>query len=284
MRTKVVYILGLGRSGTTLLDIVLGNMENAISCGELNRYPYEEGRPYQYPENHPAQKLWMGIKDEFDARYPNTNWSKMVEMHRQFEFHGQFILNYLGLYNKTKFSEYLDFVERVYELIAEKTEQGVLIDSSKYASRALSIGRSEKIDVVYLYIKRGPSSVVASFAKKDVEQNSKSWFGANLYYFMASKLCHLAFWRLKAKHRAISVRYEDLMNNPKKYFSIIGTELEVNATQIISKLESSTPFSGGTIYYGNRVRLQEEVTLRPASQKPTGMGASLSELINFIWY
>ncbi|MFT4526066.1 MAG: hypothetical protein ACI85F_002230 [Bacteroidia bacterium] len=284
MRTKVVYILGLGRSGTTLLDIVLGNMENAISCGELNRYPSEEGRPYQYPKDHSAQKLWIGIKEEFDARYPNTDWNKMAGLHRQFEFHGQFTFNYLGLYNKTKFSEYLDFVESVYELIAEKTGQAVLIDSSKYSSRALSIGRSEKIDVAYLYIKRRPSSVVASFAKKDVEQNSKSWFGANLYYFMASKLCHLAFWRLKGNHRAISVRYEDLMNDPKKYFGLIGEKLDVDASGVIGKLNSSTPFSGGTIYYGNRVRLQKEVTLRPASKKPTGMGAVFSDLINFIWY
>ena len=284
MRTKVVYILGLGRSGTTLLDIVLGNMENAISCGELNRYPYEEGKPYQYPEKHPAQKLWMGIKEEFDARYPETDWKRMVELHRQFEFHGQFILNYLGLYSKEKFVEYLDFVERVYELIAEKTGQKVLIDSSKYSSRALSIGRSEKIDVAYLYIKRRPSSVVASFGKKDVEQNSKSWFGANLYYFMASKLCHLAFWRLKGKHLAISVRYEDLMNDPKKYFSLIGEKLSVDTAQIVGKLNSSSPFLGGTIYYGNRVRLQPQVTLRPPSNKQNGMGAILSDLINFIWY
>lgn len=284
MRTKVVYILGLGRSGTTLLDIVLGNMENAISCGELNRYPYEEGRPYQYPDDHPAQKLWMSIKQEFDVRYPNTDWKRMVELHRQFEFHGQFGFNYLGLYNKAKFSEYLDFVERVYELITEKTGQQILIDSSKYSSRALSIGRSEKVDVTYLYIKRRPSSVVASFAKKDVEQNSKSWFAANLYYFMASKLCHLAFWRLKGKHRAISVRYEDLMNDPKKYFGLIGEQLDVDASEVISKLESSTPFLGGTIYYGNRVRLREEVSLRPPSKKPAGMGAFFSDLINFIWY
>lgn len=284
MHTKIVYILGLGRSGTTLLDIVLGNMEGAISCGELNRYPHEEGRPYQYPEDHPAQKLWMDIKVEFGARYPNTDWKRMVELHRNFEFHGQFILNYLGIYNKTKFLEYLDFVERVYELIAEKTGQQVLIDSSKYSSRALSIGRSKKVEVAYLYIKRRPSSVVASFAKKDVEQDSKSWFGANLYYFMASKLCHLAYWRLKGNHKAVSVRYEDLMNDPKKYFGVIGETLDVDYSIIINKLESSTPFSGGTIYYGNRIRLKEEVSLRPPTKKPTGMGAALSDLINFIWY
>lgn len=284
MRTKIVYILGLGRSGTTLLDIVLGNMQGALSCGELNRYPYEEGRPYQYPEDHPAQKLWMDIKEEFDSRYPKTDWSRMVDLHRTFEFHGKFMLNYLGLYNKADFAEYIDFVERVYALITEKTGKHILIDSSKYSNRAMSIGRSEKVDVTYLYIKRRPSSVVASFAKKDVEQNSKSWLAANLYYFVASKLCHLAFWRVRGNHKAISVRYEDLMTDQKKQFALIGEKLGVDVSVITQKLETETPFQAGTIYYGNRVRLQDEVKLRPPSAKPTGLGAAVSDLINFIWY
>ena len=284
MRIKVIYILGLGRSGTTLLDMILGNMTNAISCGELNRYPYEEGRPYQYPDEHPAQRLWMEVKVEFEARYPETDWKRMAELHRQFEFHGQFILNYFGLYSKAKFRDYICFVERVYQLVAEKTDRAVLIDSSKYSNRALSIGRSEKVEVAYLYIKRRPSSVVASFAKKEVEQTPKSWFAANLYYFLASSLCHFAFWRLRNNHRAISLRYEDLMGDPKKYFGLIGEKLDVDSSEIIRNLESSTPFSGGTIYYGNRVRLQEKVSLRPPSKKPAGLSAVLSDVINFIWY
>jgi hypothetical protein len=94
----------------------------------------------------------------------------------------------------------------------------------------------------------------------------------------------LAYWRLKGNHKVLSVRYEDLMNDPKKYFGVIGEALDVDPSMIIGKLESSKPFSGGTIYYGNRVRLQEEVSLRPTSKKPTGLRAGLSDLINFIWY
>ena len=35
-RPKVIYIMGCGRSGTTILDIILGNHSGFLSLGELN--------------------------------------------------------------------------------------------------------------------------------------------------------------------------------------------------------------------------------------------------------
>ena len=284
MHTRIIYIIGLGRSGTTLLDIVLGNAANTLSCGELNRYPYEKGYPYQYPEDHPAQRLWTGLRDEFEALNPEINWGRMTQLHRKFEFHERFILNYFKLYSRKDFSDYIKFVEDVYELIAKRTGAATLIDSSKYAGRALSLSRSEKLGVSYLYIKRRPSAVVNSFSKKDVEQNSKSWLSANAYYFLASTLCKIAYRTLKGRHRCLSVRYEDLMSDPQTHFENIGETLGFDTSDIVKKLKNNEPFSGGTIYYGNRVRLQNEVTLRPASEKPKGLGALLTDAINYIHY
>ena len=42
---KIVYIMGAGRSGTTLLDIMLGNNPGIFSAGELNRFPVRDGIP-----------------------------------------------------------------------------------------------------------------------------------------------------------------------------------------------------------------------------------------------
>ena len=42
---KVIYILGAGRSGSTLLDIILGNNGGVLSCGELRKFEELSGRP-----------------------------------------------------------------------------------------------------------------------------------------------------------------------------------------------------------------------------------------------
>ena len=44
MRKKqILYVMGAGRSGTTIADIILGNQRGFFSCGELNRFPVRQG-------------------------------------------------------------------------------------------------------------------------------------------------------------------------------------------------------------------------------------------------
>ncbi len=49
---KIIYIIGAGRSGTTLLDIILGNEDSFFSSGELNRYLKREGIPHCARDKH----------------------------------------------------------------------------------------------------------------------------------------------------------------------------------------------------------------------------------------
>ena len=41
----LIYVLGAGRSGTTLLDVVLGSAAGAFSCGEIRKFLQLDGRP-----------------------------------------------------------------------------------------------------------------------------------------------------------------------------------------------------------------------------------------------
>ncbi len=42
---KIIYIMGAGRSGSTILDILLGNGEDILSCGKLRWYVAKQGIP-----------------------------------------------------------------------------------------------------------------------------------------------------------------------------------------------------------------------------------------------
>ena len=43
---KVIAIVGLGRSGSTLLERILGQLEHFISCGELHQIWHGIETPY----------------------------------------------------------------------------------------------------------------------------------------------------------------------------------------------------------------------------------------------
>ena len=44
-RPKVVYIMGAGRSGSTILGVSLGNCADLVYAGELDKWPARSGRP-----------------------------------------------------------------------------------------------------------------------------------------------------------------------------------------------------------------------------------------------
>ncbi|HEX4467726.1 MAG TPA: hypothetical protein VH025_11110, partial [Solirubrobacteraceae bacterium] len=43
--TKVLYVMGAGRSGSTILGVMLGNCEGIFYAGELDKWLPREGRP-----------------------------------------------------------------------------------------------------------------------------------------------------------------------------------------------------------------------------------------------
>lgn len=284
-KKKIIYIIGLGRSGTTLLDIILGNSKNNFSCGELNRYPYEEGRPYQYPEDYPQYSFWMDLKEKFEKKHSVAEYKNVSGLYRQFEYHVGFFLNYFNLISKKKFIKYLSFVEDVYDNIFENISQSVLIDSSKYSSRAISLSRSEKYEVVYIYIKRNPVNVINSFAKTDVEQNSKSWFQANVYYFIGSMLCELAFRKLNRTHKCVKINFEDLVNRPALTLTKVATHTEIDLSESIKIVENKLPLNVGMIYYGNRVRLKKNIILKEENSGSFfQFKHRITSLLNNHWY
>jgi hypothetical protein len=72
---KIVYIMGDGRSGSTLLDSILNNSDYSISIGEFSRFwtRYLEGKSKcGCGENIKFCCLWAQIIEELDSKFDMT--------------------------------------------------------------------------------------------------------------------------------------------------------------------------------------------------------------------
>ena len=73
---KVIFITGIGRSGSTLLDLMLGNGENSFSAGELYAL-FRPFRPHHLLQDgcfceEPGCDFWQRIKEDGESDiYPN---------------------------------------------------------------------------------------------------------------------------------------------------------------------------------------------------------------------
>ncbi len=284
-RKKVIYIMGVGRSGSTILDILLGNGEDILSGGEINRYVVRQGIPtyWCHIENSPTFLFWKNIGTRLRDKFPEgLEFTQLNQLSQKYEYHtGIFNLGF----DKKEWNRYSHFVSSLYETIFENIKPATLVDSSKYPYRALKLAKILPYEVKFIYLKRDPRGVVKSFAKKGTPNASKSWLSANLFYLLVNLLCQFVVYRLKKKHKVVEVKYEALIGQPIETLTLIQDELQINLEPVIEKVKRGEFLTVGPLFEGNRMRMTDKVKLETKlSPYPKKFKNGLTRLINFLVY
>ena len=261
MKQKIIYIIGAGRSGTTILDIVLGNCTDAISLGEINRFFKRKGIPPKREIDNKVYVFWGKVKKTFDKNL-ERDYSSLKKTFDKNEYHTHFFKSFFiggdSFYQKT--------LSKQYESITEHTkDKKVLIESSKYPARALSVSDTlkGKMEVGYVYLKKDPVKVVSSFRKKGLEQPAKSYLASNLYYFIINLFCYLTIWKLRKRgHNVVVLKYEDLIAKPIPVLDDIGGKFGLDVSDAKEKIENNKALDTGFLFDGNRIRLKENIVLQ----------------------
>jgi len=252
-KKKIIYILGSGRSGTTLLDAILGNQGGILSCGELNRYADHDGVPPLGSEA--TQKFWSKIKQDMLLKNQTDSISWYSNLVNNYEYHTGFLLSLLYK-NKKKYKIYSRFIVNLYDSIFQSVGEKYIVDSSKHPGRLYHINNNN-LDVKVIYIVRKYSDVISSFQKKNIEQPFKNRFAATIYYFAINYLCKFTLYLCRKRIRFVKVKFEDLINNPNLVFSQISDNLDIDLKELMNKEN----FSVGNLFDGNRIRLQNNLKI-----------------------
>lgn len=259
MKQRIIYVMGAGRSGTTLLDIILGNAEGVASCGELNRYPKRGGIPTGFPENSPRLNFWKKFTQNFNYR---NSLKEFQQLSLQYEYHSSFIKFLLGKKSKSEYENYASILKKFYAQLFDSRSESTLIESSKYPGRAWQLAQFLPYEISYIYIRRNPVGVVNSFAKKGIPLPPKAYFPANLYYLTVNLLCQYMARKLRKKHTVVTISFEELIQQPKKVLSDLGKQLHLDLTIPIQKIEQNEALEVGDLFEGNNIRLKPQVKFR----------------------
>jgi hypothetical protein len=266
-KKKIVYIIGAGRSGTTLLDIVLGNNSNTISLGEINRFFKRNGLPPKRDRGSLEFEFWEKINNELKQHLNGVSYNYYDRLFKKNEYHTSILKSITNKNNK----EYINTIKAQYQVIFENIEEDILIESSKYPVRALNLSKylpQNNFDVMYIYLKKNPVSVVSSFQKKDIEQPRKSFFAANLYYLLVNLLCIFVTKKLKNKgHRLVTITYEDFINDTELTIEKMSNSLNIDFSSLLNHLSNNEQLKTGFLFDGNRIRLKETLTLQVLNNK-----------------
>jgi hypothetical protein len=261
---EILYVMGTGRSGTTILEILLANNPGVTGVGELKDI-FKDGflgsRVCACGRTGRQCAMWSRVLGRIG--WDRNDCVRLDEVVAKLESHRIFPLLFLGLVGRRTWLQYRQAAEALFGAVGALTQSRVIVDSSKYAGRALALARLFPDRVRVLCITRSAAGILAAFAKPNEEQRTKGIIAAAAYYVYA--LFCMRCVRSRLGERCFAIRFEDLNGDPATTLGAIEAWSGYSLAASRSRLSADEWFDTGHIVSGNRLRKQGRVKFAPSS-------------------
>ena len=230
---KVLYVAGLGRSGSTILANTLGQVEGFFSGGELNfiwKHTLIENRLCGCGKPSQECEFWGPV---FDEEFGGQSEALAREMMR-LQYSGartRHIPLMLTQGGRRKIEErlgtFLDNTGRLYKAIQSVSESRVIVDTSKEPAYGYALGMVPGLDLRVLHLVRDPRAAAYSWAKKKRQPDSperefmhqKSPTQSAVLWDAWNAAIEVLWRQMPARY--LRLRYEDFIADPRRSFEEI---------------------------------------------------------------
>jgi len=225
-RVRVLFVAGMPRSGSTLFDLMAGQLPGHCDVGELF-YMWQAGvlrnqlcacsRPFD------ACPFWTSVGEVAFGGWANVDPTAVVRLQSRVDTTARLPLAKAGgllRAHEAAVRHYLEIVTTVYQAVADVSGADVVVDSTKRPSTAQLLATAPRIDLRLAHVVRDPRGVVNSWRrevslpdrvevrnhlkKRRQSQITRRWLTVNV---MIERLAAQGVPLLR-------VRYEDLVNDP----------------------------------------------------------------------
>ena len=303
----VLKIVGLGRSGSTILDIVLGNHPQIESVGEvwnimLNGWVSREAlrgidpKRLRVPICTCGKRLDVLYVDTPDEACPfwssvRREWAERTDpdsIESYPKLQGAFVRSRTGLLARqylrllcekrrpsAAFRSYAGLTLAFLESVRAVSGKPVIVDSSKSPTRAFALGMVPGIDLYVVHLVRDGRGVITSLRKtftKDI-QAGIMWdhqghpLWKSVVRWIVKNLVSEWVCSQLGPKRTIRLRYEDFVADPEAALGRIGSLIGLDLTDVADAASSGKPMRVGHNVGGNRAKKSGIVTLRPDAQE-----------------
>lgn len=272
---RVLYIVGAGRSGSTVLDTVLGNHPDTVSVGELSELHRSAWLDNEYCAcGQPAGDcdFWSAVRSTWQQLAPGGSVEGYLALRGRFERlrSGALLRSFHARLHRTRaLTAYLEQTAALFEAIGRVSGRRVIVDSSKNPLRAAWLSRIPSIDLRIIHLVRDSRGVAWSRKKalaRDVEAGvghslaaHPAWY--SVVYWTITNLLSARIRRRRRKH-GVLVRYEDFVSQPETELARIGRACDLDCSGIARALAGGEAFPVGHTVAGNRLRMAGRVTLK----------------------
>lgn len=260
MENKIIYIAGYGRSGTTILDIILSNSTNITSAGALATILkwIKENHLCSCGEKMEDCSFW----EDYKLGLYEDKIDKKLQIQRLCE---RYYFPILAWEN-----EYSNYINHTFHYVCK--DNNVIIDSSGTPHivlfRPYLLKKYSEFDVKLIFSKRRLNDVLKSTLKKhgspEREKNRSKiviFFVTIFSYLITYLFTSLIYLTFDKSSRQI-VKFKKLKKEPEIVLRDIGSKFDINLEKSISILQADNEFEINHMVGGNRIRFKDSIKFR----------------------
>jgi len=247
---KVLYILGSSRSGSTILDSILGELNGYFSAGELRffwRRLLEKrrcgcGQPLEDCEVW--SQVLRAVTDQDLNETARRNYERQ-QRNAATKHTLSLLRRRVGEFGSDELATYAHATASLYRAVADVTGAKVIVDSSKRISDGSLLRLLPGFELYFVHLVRDPRAVAYSRRRTKVnpdreipgEMGGKNPAGS-AFQWAVGNLGADAVRRKHGRSRSMLVRYEDFVRQPRSIVERI--------TDMVGVSPESTPFVSDT--------------------------------------
>jgi hypothetical protein len=224
---KVLYIAGSGRSGSTILDNILGQLDGFVSAGEV-RFLWERGmrddRTCACGSPFLSCPFWGEVLAGAYGDRAEVDPGRMMELLAR-GTRARHIPGLVGSARRRRafvegLEELPDRLSSLYGAIADTAGARVIVDSSKLPTYGMVLDQVDGVDLRIVHLVRDPRATAYSWRRKKSLPDKPGGTMQQQGPLKASALWMLwngsasAFWR-REPERYLRLRYEDFVREPR---------------------------------------------------------------------
>lgn len=289
---KVLFVTGWGRSGSTILDRLLGLMPAAFSAGEV-RYVWDRG----LLENRlcgcsiPFREcpVWSRALADFLA-LGREELTRLVELRDRLRVRHVWGRRSVAAGRRAPSAaveRYAEQLAQVYAGLERVTGSRIVVDSSKFPSHGYVLGLLP-VDLYIVHLIRDPRAVAYSWGRKKVYEQGPEGpryippHGPlrSSYYWLSWNLTAEYLWAAgAARARYYRLRYEDFVRRPAERLAEIAGMMGEPAPEL-PRGGAPVELRESHLVAGNPVRFQTgAVEVRPDEEWRRSMPAAQRLLV-----
>jgi len=220
----VALVGGVGRSGSTVIELALGQLPQACPLGEV-RHLWQraivENQRCGCGEPFAACSFWAGVGEHAFGGWDRVDLDEVRRLKAAVD-RSRHVPRLLLRRDDERLLRYTGFYRRIYAAARQVSGRSLIIDSSKHISFAACLAADPEVDLRVLHIVRDPRGVAHSWSKQKLRPEVTT---GEAYMPQYSPLHAAAQWdthnalfaalgrRLGERQRRI--RYEDFAADPR---------------------------------------------------------------------